>query len=232
MKQVNNFIVIEGLDGSGKSTQLKLITAHLQDVGIPYQHIHFPVMNEGYYGQLTAEFLRGDLGSLNEVHPKIAALIFAGNRQEQMHRINDWLATGHVVIADRYVNSNIAFQCAKLEGQAAKNTLKQWILEFEYAFNQLPRPAFSLFLDVPFASIKQSLTNPRKGDDRAYLEGKSDIHEDSLDLQEKVRQEYLQMVEEQDDFHLIKCHDEMGSYLPPEQIHKAIKERFNSLNLA
>lgn len=220
---MNQFIVIEGLDGSGKSTQLKLITAYFEQLGIKYQHIHFPVMDEGYYGQLTAEFLRGDLGSLNEVHPKIAALIFAENRREQMHRIEQWLATGQVVIADRFVNSNIAFQCAKLESDEEKQRLKQWILEFEYTHNQLPRPAFSLFLDVPFAAIKRSLTNQREGDDRAYLQGKTDIHEDSLDLQEKVRQEYLKMVQEQPDFHLISCADETGNYLPPEQIHETIK---------
>jgi len=220
---MNKFIVIEGLDGSGKSTQLKLLTAYFEQLDIPYQHIHFPVMDEGYYGQLTAEFLRGDLGSLDQVHPKIAALIFAENRREQMYKVQQWLASGQIVIADRYVNSNIAFQCAKIETQSEKQQLKQWILEFEYAHNQLPRPAFSLFLDVPFAAIKRSLNNQRTGDDRAYLQGKTDIHEDSLDLQEKVRQEYLQMVQEQEDFNLISCADESGNYLPPEQIHESIK---------
>ena len=67
------------------------------------------------------------------------------------------------------------------------------------------------------------MTNQREGDDRAYLQGKTDIHEDSLDLQEKVRQEYLKMVQEQPDFHLISCADEAGNYLPPEQIHETIK---------
>ena len=220
---MNKFIVIEGLDGSGKSTQLKLLTAYFEQLGIQYQHIHFPVMDKGYYGQLTAEFLRGDLGSLHQVHPKIAALIFAENRREQIHNIQQWLATDQIVIADRYVNSNIAFQCAKVENEQDKQQLKQWILEFEYTHNQLPRPAFSLFLDVPFTAIKHSLGNQRAGDDRAYLQGKTDIHEDSLDLQEKVRQEYLQMVQEQEDFSLISCADESGNYLPPEQIHAAIK---------
>ena len=231
MAQPNNFIVIEGLDGSGKSTQLKLITAYLEETNLKYKHIHFPVMSEGYYGQLTAEFLRGDLGALDQVHPKIAALIFAGNRVEHLVQINQWLADGYVVIADRYVNSNIAFQCAKFENKEEKETLKKWILEFEYKFNLLPQPAFSLFLDVPFTSIKKSLTNQRNGDDRAYLQGKTDIHEDSLDLQEKVRQEYLQMVNEQPDFHLIKCSDNEGNYLPPDQIHEEIKARFNTLQL-
>lgn len=232
MTQSNNFIVIEGLDGSGKSTQLKLITAHLEASNLKYQHIHFPVMSKGYYGQLTAEFLRGDLGALDQVHPKIAALIFAGNRVEHLAQVNQWLADGYVVIADRYVNSNIAFQCAKLDSKTEKDMLKKWILEFEYDYNLLPHPAFSLYLDVPFKSIKKSLTNQREGDDRAYLQGKTDIHEDSLDLQEKVRQEYLEMVSEQPDFHLIKCSDEEGNYLPPEQIHEEIKAKFNLLKLS
>ena len=231
MNASKNFIVIEGLDGSGKSTQLKLIREYLEKHDRQFKDIHFPKMNEGYYGKLVAEFLRGEFGSIEQVDPKIVALLFAGDRKEHIHEVNQWLKDGFVVIADRYVNSNIAFQCAKMKDRAAKDRLKAWILDFEYGYHQLPRPSVSMFLDVPLESIKRSLATERKGEDRDYLNGKRDIHEDSLQLQVKVRQEYLTMVEEQEDFHLIKCYDDKGNYLPPLAIHEEVRTKLEELNI-
>ncbi|MGB0840059.1 MAG: dTMP kinase [Chitinophagales bacterium] len=221
----HRFIVIEGLDGSGKTTQLSLLRNYLTQANIPFKDLHFPMLNKGYYGRLIASFLRGEFGDLEAVHPQLVALLFAEDRREHIQMVKDWLVEGNLVIADRYVNSNIAFQCAKCATGSSKKALKDWILEFEFEFNQLPKPAFSLFLDVPFAAVKRSLSNTRAGDDRAYLEGKTDIHEANLDFQEQVRQEYLAMVEEQTDFHAVSCYDTTGHFLPPETIHEAIKEQ-------
>ena len=231
MNTHNNFIVIEGLDGAGKSTQLKLLKAHLDGQGIPHQDIHFPMMNKGYYGTLVAEFLRGEFGAINEVDPKLVALLYAGDRKEHIYLIERWLEEGNVVIADRYVNSNIAYQCAKYLDNAQKETLTQWILEFEFEYHQLPKPAVSLFLDVPFDSVKKSLTTERTGEDRDYLEGKKDIHEASISFQEQVRQEYLTLTQHQDDFHLLKCYDKAGNFHTAAHIHEAIKSKLAQLNV-
>lgn len=225
MKNHPNFYVIEGLDGSGKSTQLRLLREFFQKKGIKFRDIHFPRMNQGYYGALTAEFLRGEFGAINEVHPKLVALIYAGDRKEHIHQIQNWLDEGCVVVADRYVNSNIVFQCAKLKTAAEKAELRDWIMEFEYDYHQLPKATLSLFLDVPFDAVEKSLTNVREGEDRAYLKGKKDIHESSLSFQEKVRREYLDLVKIQKDFVRVKCYDEEGQFLSPEQIHKKILQQ-------
>jgi dTMP kinase len=198
-------IVIEGLDGSGKSTQIELLCKKLDKEGIQCRYIHFPMLNRGRYGELIAEFLRGEYGSLQEVHPKLVALLFANDRKEHVGKINEWLNCGCVVLADRYVNSNIAFQGAKLKTEAEKEKLKQWILDFEFNYNQLPLPYKSFFLDVSFSHIVQSLSNKRTGDDRDYLNGKTDIHESSLTFQKSVYNEYKKMVEEQPDFVAIRC---------------------------
>lgn len=223
----NRFFVIEGLDGSGKSTQLNLLRAYLQKNDIPFKDVHYPKLNEGYYGKLIAEFLRGEFGDIDEVHPKLVALLFAGDRHEHIQELQSWLDEGYVVIADRYINSNIAFQCAKCKDDQTKAALREWIYEFEYTHHALPKPAFSLYLNVPFTAVKKSLQNERSGDDRDYLNGKSDIHENSLDFQEKVRNEYLQLVQEQDDFHNLNCCDTDGNFLPPEIIHQKIIERLD-----
>lgn len=218
------FYVIEGLDGSGKSTQLSLLRQYLSSKGISYEDIHFPKLNQGRFGEMIARFLRGEFGGLNEVHPQLVALLFAADRHEHAGTLRQWLKDGKILIADRYVNSNIAFQCAKLEDEAEKQALREWILDMEYRYYDIPKPDFSLYLDVPFEAVRQSLAKQREGDDRDYLQGKADIHEADLHFQEKVRQEYLTMVETQDDFHLIKCADEQGNFMPPEEIHRQILE--------
>ncbi len=221
---MENFFVIEGLDGSGKSTQLELLRKYLRGQEQPFQDIHFPKLNQGYFGDMIAQYLRGEFGGLNEVHPQLVALLFAADRHEHAQTLKNWLADGQILIADRYVNSNIAFQCAKLEDEAEKIALREWILNIEYNYYKIPRPKVSLYLDVPFKAVKKSLTKEREGADRDYLNGKKDIHEADLSFQEKVRQEYLKMVENQDDFHLIKCTDDQGEFLPPDKIHHKILE--------
>lgn len=198
-------IVIEGLDGSGKSTQIELLKSKFNAKGIRHQYIHFPMLNKGIYGELIAEFLRGEYGSVKEVAPKLVALLFANDRKEHIGRIIEWLNNDYFVLADRYVNSNIAFQCAKIEDQSEKEKLKKWIWEFEYNYNQLPLPFLSFFLDVPFDFIAKSLSGERKGNERDYLKGKQDIHEESFILQKNVYNEYKQLLREQSNFVRIDC---------------------------
>lgn len=95
------------------------------------------------------------------------------------------------MVLDRYVYSNVGFQCAKLPAGERRDRLAQWILDLEFGYNDLPRPDLSLFLDVPFAFTERKLTEVREGDDRDYLQGSRDIHEDALDLQRRVREVYL-----------------------------------------
>jgi len=71
------------------------------------------MLNKGEYGTLIAEFLRGEYGFLEEVHPKLVALLFAEDRKEHKATLERWIHAGYTIIMDRYVKSNIVFQCAK-----------------------------------------------------------------------------------------------------------------------
>ena len=221
-------IVIEGLDGAGKSTQIELLKIKLAGIGIDYKYIHFPMLNRGQYGELIAEFLRGEYGSIKNVHPKLVAILFANDRKEHSGKINQWLHEGYYVLLDRYVNSNIAFQCAKIEDESEKEKLKNWILNFEYNYNNLPQPFISFFLNVSLDSISRSLSNERTGNEREYLNGKRDIHEESISLQKKVHKEYLKLLMEQNNFSCIDCCDDDNNLHNPEYISSMI---FNKLNL-
>jgi len=216
------FLVIEGLDGSGKSTQLKLLREHLEQNAVPYKYLHFPRLEEGVFGELIARFLRGEMGANMQVDPYLVALIFAGDRADASSQIRQWMDEGNLVIVDRYVYSNIAFQCAKLTDREEQERLRDWILEFEFGYNKLPRPDLNLYLNVPFEFTKRQLNVARNGDDRAYLKGERDIHEENLEFQEQVRQVYLSLQEHVDDLEIVDCIDSDGGMLSPDRISNLI----------
>lgn len=223
------FLVIEGLDGSGKSTQLKLLREYLEKNEVPYKYLHFPRLEEGVYGDLIARFLRGEMGANDQVDPYLVALMFAGDRADAASQIRQWMDEGKLVIVDRYVYSNIAFQCAKLAKPDEQFKLRDWILEFEFGYNKLPRPDLNLYLNVPFEFTRKQLKLARDGDDRAYLKGERDIHEENLDFQEQVRQVYLSLQEHVNDLEIISCMNADGAMLPPDNISNLI---INKLELS
>jgi dTMP kinase len=221
------FVVIEGLDGSGKSTQLALLGDYLGKKGLKFKYLHFPRLDEGIHGRLVARFLRGEMGPVETVDPYLVALIFAGDRAEAAPLIRSWMEEDCLVIVDRYVYSNIAYQCAKLDDPARREALRDWILDFEYGYNRLPRPDLNLFLHVPFAFTRKQLNHLREGEDRAYLKGERDIHEEDLGFQEKVMREYLSLRHHVDDLVLIDCVEENGSMRSPEAISSLITAKLD-----
>jgi dTMP kinase len=213
-----NFINIEGLDGSGKSTQIRHLIRYLEEKNIPCKYIHFPRTDAPVYGDLIAKFLRGELGDIQSVNPYLVALIYAGDRNDARETLYQWINQQYLVIVDRYVYSNIAFQSAKLESPEEVDELSRWIKHLEFEYNGIPRPDQSFFLDVPLEFTKSKLSSKREGSDRQYLKGKQDIHEKSILFQQQVRKIYLQETEREKHFHRIDCHSSSDEMLPPEKI--------------
>ena len=156
------FIVLEGLDGAGKSTQVAMLRRMFEERGVRSEYVHFPRFDAPVYGELIARFLRGEFGGVEEVDPYLVALLFAGDRAEAAPQIRQWLAEGRAVILDRYVYSNVAYQCAKLPEGEPRRRLARWILDLEFGHNDLPRPDLSLFLDVPLPLPKAALRRRAK----------------------------------------------------------------------
>jgi dTMP kinase len=219
---MSQFIVIEGLDGSGKSTQIQKLQDFFEQKGIPSKFIHFPMLNQGIYGDLIAAFLRGDFGTIENVHPQLVALLFANDRKEHIHLIENWLKEGYYVLADRYVYSNVAFQCAKLKDESESKALHQWILNYEYQILNLPKPDISVFLDVPFEIIESNLKMHRTGEDRDYLNGKKDIHENALDFQLEVYKQYKNLSQTEADLIALDCSGPNNGLLSIEDVHQKI----------
>lgn len=212
------FLVVEGVDGSGKSTQIKLIRHHLEANKISYKYLHFPRTEEGIFGDLIAKFLRGDLGSIDSVNPYLVALIYAGDRKDAAPVINRWLNDGFLVLLDRYVYSNIAFQCAKVSNKEQREELRKWILELEFIHNSIPKPDLNILLDVPFSFTQKNLNETRTGEERNYLQGTRDIHEEDLDFQQRVREMYLWQAQTATDLKIIDCNDAEGGMRDPKSI--------------
>ena len=217
------FIVLEGLDGAGKSTQIRMLRQLLAERGVESEYVHFPRFDAPVYGELIARFLRGEFGGVNEVDPYLVALLFAGDRAAAGPQIRAWIAEGKAVVLDRYVYSNVAYQCAKIGDAASRERLRDWIVGLEYDYHKIPQPDVSLFLDVPFGFTRRKLEEMREGDDRSYLRGKKDIHEASLTLQQRVREVYLGQAERDDRFRVVDCAGDDGTMLPPPQIFERIR---------
>jgi len=221
-------IVLEGLDGAGKSTQVRMFKEYLEERCPDLNYIHFPRYDSPVYGDLISRFLRGDFGTNDAVHPQLVALLFAEDRHGAGDGIRRTLEAGGTVLLDRYVYSNIAYQCAKFKEESRKEELREWILDTEYGDFKLPRPDLNIFLDVPVGFIEKSLASHRDGDDRNYLDGGQDIHEADINFQIKVRDLYRRQAALDREFITIDCSDPDGNMLPPESIHQKIIESYET----
>ena len=216
-------IVMEGLDGAGKSTQVKKLKEYLIQRCGELDYIHFPRYDAPVYGSLISRFLRGDFGSNESVHPQLVALLFAEDRHAAAPAIRKSLQEGKTVLLDRYVYSNIAYQCAKLKDFRERELLRDWIFNTEYGDFDLPVPDLNLFLDVPIGFVQKSLSQARMGDDRNYLEGGQDIHEASIAFQQDVRSIYVAQTRLDKHFLRIDCSDSEGEMLPPDVIFSKVR---------
>ena len=216
-------VVLEGLDGAGKSTQVKKLRTYLESLHGSLEYVHFPRYDAPVYGDLISRFLRGDFGTNETVHPQLVALLFAEDRHGAAPAMKETLAKGGAILLDRYVYSNIAYQCAKLKDEQEAERLRDWIFNTEYGDFALPKPDLNIFLDVPISFVESKLKADRAGDDRDYLEGAQDIHEADIEFQKRVRAIYRRQCELDPKFIRIDCSDEYGMMLPPGAIFDKVK---------
>jgi dTMP kinase len=228
---MRKLFVIEGVDGAGKSTQIKLLKKYFSEKGNECEYMHFPRTEAPFFGELVARFLRGELGSINEVDPYVVAMLYAGDRKDASGMIYNWLKNEKIVLLDRYTYSNIAYQCAKVQDTEGQERLMNWILDLEFRHFAIPKPDLNIFLDVPFAFAEINLTGSRTGDDRIYLNGNRDIHEESMTFQRKVREIYIRVAEKDDRLAIIDCSSAKGEILNPKNIFSLIMKAINERNL-
>lgn len=169
---MGKLIVIEGLDGSGKSTQLELLEKNLKDKGVNCQSVSFPNYKDDS-SALVKMYLAGQFGSNpGDVNAYAASSFYAVDRYASYKK--DWgkfYEDGGVIVSGRYTTSNAVHQCSKLPKEEWENFLS-WLYDFEYNKLGIPKPDKVIFLDMPI-EVSQKLLDGR------YEEqgGGKDIHE-------------------------------------------------------
>jgi dTMP kinase len=153
MTTVGKLIAIEGIDGSGKRTQVEVLKDLLRARGHETFVTGFPIY-DSWFGKMVGEFLDGEFGPLEEVDPHFTALLYAGDRFEAKQQIVEALAAGKIVLADRYIGSNMAHQSARLPAEERGEFVK-WIEHLEYQIYGLPRESAVIYLRVPPAEAQK-----------------------------------------------------------------------------
>lgn len=201
-------IVIEGIDGSGKSTQIELLKQYLASKGTPCEAISFPRYGENTYADLISWYLNGQFGRVGEVSPYFVALAYAGDRVLARPLIEKWLSEGKIVLVNRYISSSKAHLGGSLTEDKREEFIR-WLDELEYSTNRMPKEALTILLKV----------DPKAGQ-KNLSERFSDMHEENLRHLEDASQAYLNLTE-QNNWYTVECMKE-GQMMLPEDIHQEI----------
>lgn len=180
---MGKLIVIEGTDGSGKSTQFRLLSEHLENDGVAFKHLVFPRYSEES-SALIRMYLGGQFGTKpSDVNAYAASAFYAVDRYASYKMDwGQWYENGGLVLSDRYTTSNAVHQASKEEGQARQDYLK-WLYEFEYDKMGLPRPDLTIYLDVPTDYTEMLLRSREQATNT-----KADIHEKDMQYLATCRQ--------------------------------------------
>jgi dTMP kinase len=168
-------IVLEGIDGSGKRTQIEMLAHALEAHGIQSARLSFPRYDR-FFGRMVAQFLNGDFGPLAAVDPHFSALLYAGDRLQSKPEMEGALATGKILLADRYTGSNLAHQGARVP-RGKRSAFLDWLSELEYEIYRLPREDLVIYLRVPPGEAHRLVGRKAA---RPYTKRKRDLQESSL----------------------------------------------------
>lgn len=210
-------IVLEGIDGSGKRTQLEALSLAISRRGIACSRISFPNYS-GFFGKLVARYLNGEFGSLSAVDPYFSALLYAGDRLEFKPLMETTLASGKMLLADRYIGSNLAHQGARVPSDKREEFLA-WLKQLEYGIYTLPQEDLVVYLRVPVAQAHR-LVGQKSA--REYTKLRHDLHEADVAHLEAAAQVYDELAR-QPHWLKIDCFDDAsGTLRPPAEIHEEI----------
>ena len=202
-------IAIEGIDGSGKRTQVDLLAKSLALRGYSVYSTGFP-QYDSWFGGMVGRFLNGELGPLESVDPHFTALLYAGDRFEAKPKLEAALDAGQIVLADRYIGSNLAHQTARAPAQRRAEFLS-WIEHLEYNIYGLPREALILYLRVPPVHAQELVQQKAS---RSYTSAKQDLLEASLGHLEDAAEMYDELARRAP-WAIIRCFDSIANAMRP-----------------
>ncbi len=189
-KRKGRLIVIEGVDGSGKSTQFARLCQRVQERGLSFLRLVFPQYQEES-SALIRMYLRGEFGGTpDQVNPYAASAFYAVDRYASWKKVwEETYGAGGLILADRYTTSNAVHQACKLEGEARREYLR-WLSEFEYEKMALPRPDLVIYLDLPTEKALELMKRRQ-----AETQTQGDIHELDADYLMRSRHAALEAID-------------------------------------
>ena len=200
-------IVFEGIDGSGKATQTRLLFNYLKKRRIPVEAISFP-RYQTVYGKLIKRMHQGELGK--NISPYLACLPFAMDRRAARNEIVSWLRQGRVVLADRYVTASMAHQAARLP-QGKQDEFTRWLDHLEYQVHGLPKEQVVIFLKMPAAKSQK-------------LMKRKDALEKNVAYQKKALAVYRKLAKRFSHWAVLEGVDKEGGVLPKKEVHQRVLE--------
>ncbi|MEW6355300.1 MAG: thymidylate kinase [Planctomycetota bacterium] len=212
-------IVIDGTDGSGKTTQTTLLIQRMKQYRIPCETLEFPQYGKTFFGDMVARYLNGEFGGHDEISPYLASVLYAADRWQAKDTLRSWLADGKHVILNRYVSANQGHQGGKIPDPDERARFMQWLDRLEFEVFGIPRPDRVILLHIA-PEIAQALVD-KKGH-REYVRGvKRDIHESSIEHLRNAESAYCRLAEQNDNWVRIECAPE-GRLLSEQQIAKMV----------
>lgn len=222
---MSKLIIMEGLDGSGKSTQTRLLEEYFASNDIKYKKIKLPDYDSPS-STLVKMYLGGEFGSdADDVNAYAAGAFYAVDRFAS-YKLG-WKReydNGTLILADRYATSNSIYQMEKID-QSQWDEYLDWSADFEYNKIGIPKPDIVIYLDMPVEISQKLMTSRYNGD-----EGKKDVHEANVDFLNRCRESALYAAKKQG-WYVVPCSDGTEPY-SVEHIHnevvRIVKEGLNN----
>jgi len=210
------FIVLDGIDGSGKATQTALLIKRLQKEGYKTGTIDFPQYYDNFFGKLAGKNQTGELG---DVHPYLASILYALDRWESKGKIEKALREGKVFVCDRYMSANMIHQGGRVSDTKKRKEMMVFLNQMEFEVFEIPKPDIVLYLDV-LPEVGKKLVGKKSS--RAYTKGKKrDVYENDKHHLINARNQALRLVKENDDWKKIDCMNGK-EILPLEEVSELI----------
>lgn len=212
---MGKLIIIEGLDGCGKSTQTALLQEYFEKNSINFKKIKLPDY-DSKSSTLVKMYLGGEFGKdASDVNAYAAGAFYAVDRFASYKL--DWgkdYENGTLILADRYATSNSIYQMEKID-ESKWDEYLEWSADFEYNKIGIPKPDLVIFLDMPVEVSQKLMTSRYSGD-----EGKKDVHEANVEFLNNCRKSALYTARKQG-WAVIPCSDGENP-LPIEEIHNTV----------
>lgn len=220
-KTKGKLIVLEGIDGSGKSTQHELLVKFLRKNKKIVKTIKFPRHGKPFFGLMVDRYLDNEFGPAGSLDPHLASILFALDRWEVKKDMDKWISEGYCVVPDRYATSNFGHQLGKIinKSETDKEKFINWLEELEYKVLKSPKPDLVIYLDVKFEIILKLLAQ----------RGRADGHESDLKYLSNSQKAYQYLASRSSNWITVNCTNQDDTdILSIQEIHEKIKRVINN----